>query len=187
MKYKRQDAIFVLVLICSFVVGQLLVIATAPIHEFGHYIVAKYFGWDVVDVDWYSHVELTEETMNTAPLTQKILVSSAGTIFGMFIPCIIFIKTKSLAFKIPSFVYMIFEFCAGMSDYKKIITYLIQQLTGKYLLVSEYRVSSPMNLIATILTVVVVMVLMQKSFGKYIQYVKDLSIEIENMDSYESD
>lgn len=186
---KRYQAILILLFITSMVTGQILVTFTAPIHEFGHYIVAKQFEWDIVEVDWFSYVEMTEETIDNASTTEKFLVSSAGMFLTLFIPYIIFIfiKKRSVIINLMFSLYLILEFCASAGDIKHLFAYVLEQLFWSSITVAKFKIGSPINLISTIASAITVGYTAYRCLGSYANYLIEVGSMIDNLPGEEEE
>ena len=182
MGYTRRDVILVLLLLSSLGVGQLMVVATAPIHEFGHYVVGKHFGWNITEIDWYSHVEFTEETIDNAPRMQKIFVNVAGVILVPIIPYIISTRKKSTILEAVTLPYFGLGFAGSSADLKFMYWNLF---IGNPTPVAEFKVLGPANLMASVLVVLTMLGVANKIIRRYKRCLTNLSVMIDNLDDVE--
>ncbi len=192
MGFKRRDVISFLLIISTLSMGQLMVVATAPIHEFGHYIVAKSFEWNITEVDWYSHVAYTEESIDNASRIQKLIVSIVGPIFTPIIPYILILLTsRSRTIRdILVLPYLGLGILESGGDLKKVIWYL---LVNAPMPKTELEASVSMNIVIvniviSILTTVGLMwVVYMVAVRRYKQCVIELSTVIDELDDHDEE
>ncbi len=177
MILNRQKVIWGLLFISSMAVGQMLFMFTAPIHEFGHYIVGKKFGWNITDIDWYSYIEYSRETMDNAPRIQKIFVNISGMIFMPIIPYIISTRKKSIVLKVVALPYFVLGFEGSISDIKNVIWNLLIDTP-----ITTTEIFSAPNLMVTTLTTLVMVCVIGVAVYKYLRCIDILSIVINNLD-----
>ncbi len=181
MGLRRRDIIFVLLVVSSISIGIFMTIATAPIHEFGHYIAGKSFGWNITEVDWYSYVEFSEETLDNAPRWQKIIVSIAGMILAPIIPYILLTRRRSMIMDIVALPYLGYGILGSCGDLKNIIWRL---LTNALMPRTEYEMFTPMNLTISIVTAIVILAVLEiVVLERYKQCVIQLSTIIDELEN----
>jgi len=179
MTLSRRGVIWILLFFSSAAVGQLLLMSTAPIHEFGHYVVSKRFGWNITDINWFSYIEYSQETIDNAPRMQKIFVNIAGVIFAPIIPYIISTRKKSVILEVVTLPYFVLGIVGSVSDIKKLFWYL---LTDAPMATAENNVLGVANLMVSILTVLIIVGVVRVVMNKYLHRLSTLSIIINNLD-----
>ncbi len=180
---RRRHVISVLLTISSLSIGLLMAMTTAPVHEFGHYITAKSFGWNVTEVDWYSHIEYSKESVINASRPQRIVVSIAGVILAPIIPYILFVlvKRRSALWDILALPYLGHGLLASCADLKKAIWWLIISAP-----MTDYQVLSLTNLVVSILATIVVLIpLCTIVVDRYMECVRELSTVIDELDDHD--
>ncbi len=179
MMYNRRDVIWMLLFLSSAAVGQVLFVSTAPMHEYGHYIVSKRFGWNITDVDWYSYIEYSRETIDSAPRIQHIFVNIAGMIFMPVIPYIISTRKKSIMLEVVALPYFILGFGGAVSDIKKLFWYLLIDVPMS---TAQNNMLGVTNLAVSVLTLFIMFGVIHKVGNKYLQRLSTLSTIINNLD-----
>jgi len=179
MTLSRRGVIWVLLFFSSAAAGQLLLMSTAPIHEFGHYVVSEQFGWNMTDTNWYSYVEYSQETIDNASRTQKFFVNIAGVIFAPIIPYIISTRKKSIVLEVVALPYFVLGFLGSASDIKKLFWYL---LIDAPMATAENNILGVPNLMVSIPAVLVIVGVVHVVANKYRQRLSALSIIIDSLD-----